>query len=165
MFKITFSLPIPLALNGSNRTSHLETNITQCLPEQTMVPFQPVPSRQAKGQPSNSGPYRSFNSLHSFNAPKSSSVLSDARKRVKLWLETTDKAKRKAGRPTRLPLVRKKILSLFLELFTPLVNRNAKITLLALRITFLWQLVRNCLNLFSLKHVLSNYFHKTYHDI
>ena len=73
--KPTFSLPIPPCLKGSNRTSHLGNKHHPVFAEQTMVPFQPVPGRQAKGQPSNSGPYRSVNILHSFSARKSSSVL------------------------------------------------------------------------------------------
>lgn len=67
--------PPPPGLKGSNRTSHLGNKHHPVFAEQTMVPFQPVPGRQAKGQPSNSGPDRSVNILHSFSARKSSSVL------------------------------------------------------------------------------------------
>lgn len=76
VFKANFlSPPSPPCLKGGNRTSHLGNKHHPVFAEQTMVPFQPVPGRQAKGQPSNSGPYRSVNILHSFSARKSSSVL------------------------------------------------------------------------------------------
>lgn len=76
VFKANFlSPPSPPGLKGSNRTSHLGNKHHPVFAEQTMVPFQPVPGRQAKGQPSNSGPDRSVNILHSFSARKSSSVL------------------------------------------------------------------------------------------
>lgn len=76
VFKGNFLSPHPPScLKGSNRTSHLGNKHHPVFAEQTMVPFQPVPGRQAKGQASNSGPYRSVNILHSFSARKSSSVL------------------------------------------------------------------------------------------
>lgn len=57
-----------------------------------MVPFQPVRGRQGKGQPSNSGTYRSVNILHSFSASKNSSAWEAGRSQSeRLWLETTDK--------------------------------------------------------------------------
>lgn len=54
-----------------------------------MVPFQPAHGRQGKGQPSNSGTYRSVNILHSFSASKNSSA--GHSQSESLWLETTDK--------------------------------------------------------------------------
>lgn len=73
--RLTFSLSHPPCLKSTNRISHLGNKHHPVFAEQTMVPFQPVPGRQGKGQPSNSGPYRSINILNSFNAPESSSLL------------------------------------------------------------------------------------------
>lgn len=60
-----------------------------------MVPFQPAQGRQGKGQPSNSGTYRSVNTLHSFSASKNSSARGARRSQSEsLWLQTTDKCTR-----------------------------------------------------------------------
>lgn len=74
------------------RHSHLGNNHHPLFTEQTMVPFQPARGRQGKGQPSNSGTYRSVNILHSFSASKNSSAREARRSQSEsLWLETTDK--------------------------------------------------------------------------
>lgn len=74
------------------RHSHLGNNHHPLFAEQTMVPFQPAWGRQGKGQPSNSGTYRSVNILHSFSASKNSSAREARRSQSEsLWLETTDK--------------------------------------------------------------------------
>lgn len=57
VFKANFLSPIPPGLKGSSRTSHLGDKHRPVFAEQTMVPFQPVPGRQAgQGAASDSGP-------------------------------------------------------------------------------------------------------------
>lgn len=94
VFKINFLIIFFLfCTRGQQQShSHLGNKHHPLFAEQTMVPFQPVRGRQGKGQPSNSGTYRSVNILHSFTASKNSSAR-EARlsQSESLWLETTDK--------------------------------------------------------------------------
>lgn len=85
--------------------------------EQTMVPFQPVPGRQAKGAASNSGPDRSVNILHSFSARKSSSVLKMKCSPTCELLARNHRQSKEGLMSNKATPSQKKIFSLFLELF------------------------------------------------
>lgn len=69
----------------------LETTITHCLQNKQWYLFSQW-GRQGKGQPSNSGTYRSVNILHSFSVSKNS-LAWEARcsQSESLWLRTTEK--------------------------------------------------------------------------
>lgn len=95
----------------------LETNITQCLQNKQWYLF----SQYQAGRPRDSQAILGRTGvltycIHSMHQKVVQCWKWSARKRVKLWLETTDKA-RKAGRPTRLPLVRRKSFHYFWNCF------------------------------------------------
>lgn len=119
--QLSLSPSPPLCLKGSNRTSHLGNKHHPVFAEQTMVPFQPVPGRQAKGQPGNSGPPRSVNILHSFRARKSSSVLKMRGCQMCDPLARNHRQSKKVGSQIRLPPVR--IFCYFWKCFTYLMNK------------------------------------------
>lgn len=138
----------------------LETNITQCLQNKQWYLF----SQYQAGRPRDSQAILGRTGvltycIHSMHQKVVQCWKWSARKRVNLWLETTDKA-RKAGRPTRLPLkgVEENPFIIFGIVFTHVMNEvnNTLVT---------WELPslatgKKLLNFF-LKHALSNYFYKT----